>query len=343
MQLKVYLMFSLLLLSACSTMEPLNLGDSQIDLTWPSPPAEPRIKFLRTIHGPDDITPPHGKIRRYFDLLTGESNQGFLLDAPYAIGGDGEAVLYIADTTAGIVHKYDLKKREVHYLYMAGDEVLSSPVGVAVDSQKNLYVSDSLNGKVYKFDQKGKFLKELKLDKPFLRPAGIAVNSKDEKYLVDVLAHKLYLFDKNDHFQSEFPKHIEGQELNYPSNVAVDSKDNVYVTDSMNFTVKIYSSGGQLEGKIGEIGDSPGFFARPKGVAIDGEQHIYVVDSNLDDFQIFDRTGKLLLDVGKNGSKPGEFYLPSGIYIDKKNRIFVADTYNRRVQIFQYLKEGKKQ
>ena len=63
------------------------------------------------------------------------------------------------------------------YLYMAGDDPLIKYI--VVDSQKNLYVSDSLNGKVYKFNQKGKFLKELKLDKRFLRPAGIAANKRN--------------------------------------------------------------------------------------------------------------------------------------------------------------------
>jgi hypothetical protein len=30
--------------------------------------------------------------------------------------------------------------------------------------------------------------------------------------------------------------------------------------------------------------------------------------------------------------------LPAGIFIDGQDRIYVADSYNRRIQIFQYLK-----
>jgi sugar lactone lactonase YvrE len=337
---KAFITFSLFLLSACAAVEPLALRDPSLNLAWPYPPNEPRIQFLRTIIGPGDITPPHGKIRKYFDYLTGESDLSVDFELPFAVSGDGESVVYIADTGSGVVHRFDLNSRTVGYLYMAGEEALSSPVGLAVDSAKNLYVSDSLNGKVYKYDRKGKFLRELKPDKPFLRPAGIAVNSKDEKYVVDVLAHKLLVFDKDDHFRSYFPQ--QPQELSYPSNVAIDSRDEVYVTDSMNFTVKRFSKAGELQGRVGEIGDSPGSFARPKGIAVDGEDHLYVIDTTLDNFQIFNREGKLLLLVGKNGWRPGEFSLPSGIYIDKMNRIFIADTYNRRIQVFQYLKEGTK-
>jgi len=39
------------------------------------------------------------------------------------------------------------------------------------------------------------------------------------------------------------------------------------------------------------------------------------------------------------GRGSGEFYLPSGIFIDEKDRIYISDSYNRRIQIFQYLKE----
>jgi hypothetical protein len=57
--------------------------------------------------------------------------------------------------------------------------------------------------------------------------------------------------------------------------------------------------------------------------------------------QIFDATGTLLLDFGAEGRDPGQFWLPAGICIDAHNRIWIADTYNRRVQVFDYLPEGK--
>jgi hypothetical protein len=33
--------------------------------------------------------------------------------------------------------------------------------------------------------------------------------------------------------------------------------------------------------------------------------------------------------------------LPAGIFIDRRNRIWIADTYNKRVQVFDYIPEGK--
>jgi sugar lactone lactonase YvrE len=75
-------------------------------------------------------------------------------------------------------------------------------------------------------------------------------------------------------------------------------------------------------------------------VAIDSDQHIYTVDANFDNYQIFNSKGQLLLYVGKTGSKYGQFFMPNGIFIDHEDRIYVSDSYNRRVQIFQYVKEN---
>ena len=63
------------------------------------------------------------------------------------------------------------------------------------------------------------------------------------------------------------------------------------------------------------------------------------MDNQSEYLQIFEKSGQLLMALGQEGHGPGEFYLPSGITIDSRDRIWIADTYNRRVQVFQYLRE----
>jgi sugar lactone lactonase YvrE len=179
-------------------------------------------------------------------------------------------------------------------------------------------------------------------EKGFKRPAGIAITTSGEKFVVDVLDNKLHKFSKNDLYLGEFLKISEKEELNTPSYVAVDSIGNIYLTDAMNFAVKLYDKNGNFIRQIGEVGDVPGSFARPKGIALDSENNIYVVDANHDNIQIFNKDGQLLLYFGVNGAGPGQFYLPNGICIDRKDRIFIADTFNRRIQVFKFLKTGGK-
>jgi hypothetical protein len=54
--------------------------------------------------------------------------------------------------------------------------------------------------------------------------------------------------------------------------------------------------------------------------------------------QVFDREGRLLLALGEEGSGTGEFSLPTGIAIDDAGRIWVSDSGNRRLQVFEMVK-----
>lgn len=76
-------------------------------------------------------------------------------------------------------------------------------------------------------------------------------------------------------------------------------------------------------------------------MAVDSDGHVYVLDSRFENVQVFDHVGALLMAFGGEGDGPGEFALPSGITIDQGDRIWIADTYNRRVQVFQYLREDE--
>lgn len=340
---RILLIAAFFVLPACAFVKPLPLNDPTVNLAWPEPPDNPRIRFLRDIKGYRDVIPEQGKFGKAMTFLTGESGPRLDMMTPHGIAADEGPVIYIADTSARVVHRYDLVRREVSYIYKAGDESLFSPIGVAVDQQGNLYVTDSVNCRVYKFDRDGRFLRTLTAPVELQRPAGIAVSPDGKKYVVDVLARKLYVFAKDDACLGEFPKAGAEPKLNSPINVAVDRLGNVYVTDAMDFNIKVYDPDGSLKRTIGQIGDGPGSFARPKGVAVDSDLDIYVIDATFENFQIFDQEGRLLYYVGKYGDKPGEFSLPSGICIDRQDRIFVTDTYNRRIQIYQYLKEGVKQ
>ena len=56
--------------------------------------------------------------------------------------------------------------------------------------------------------------------------------------------------------------------------------------------------------------------------------------------QILDTRGSLLMAFGRTGAGDGEFYLPTSIHIDRDDNIYVADSFNRRIEVFHYLKDG---
>ena len=86
------------------------------------------------------------------------------------------------------------------------------------------------------------------------------------------------------------------------------------VNDTLNYRIKFFAAG-EFVTAIGEEGDGPGAFARPKGVAVDDRGHIYVVDSLFDNVQVFDPDGRILLVIGSAGNDAGQFWSPTGIDI----------------------------
>lgn len=325
---------------AAPRLDPAAWQDRRIDLIWPRAPEIPRIRLLRVVNGPEDvIVTEKGAVGRLFDFLLGDSNNYVGFYTPHCMAADGNGLVYIADPSLGLVHKYNLASHEVSYIVLAGSKYLRSPVGVVLDSDGNLYVTDSQLAAVFKFNHEGTFVGELDGKGKFMRPAGIALTSKGDKVIADIQANKVFLFGKDDTFKGELPGPDFPGAFNMPTYVAVDSADTIYVTDSMNFTVRVFDANGKFVRNIGQIGDTPGSFARPKGVAVDSDRNLYVLDAIFGNFQIFNSKGQLLLYVSQEGGLPGEMMLPSGIFIDRNDRIYIADTFNHRIQVFQYLKE----
>ena len=314
--------------------------DRRLEAVWPQAPEKARIKILQVIRGPKDVVEASsGVVRKVFDYITGTKEEFIEFYTPQCIAADGNGLIYVADPSIGIVHRYNLAAREVQYIFQAGAKKLGSPVGVALDGDSNLYITDAQHAAIFKYGPDGEFLRELDGKGNLRRPAGIVVKSNGDKLVADALANKVFIFGKDDVFKGELTGADFTESFNRPTYLAVDRLDNVYVTDTMNFTVRVFDAGGRYTRSQGEIGDVPGAFARPKGVALDSDRNLYVLDSIFGNFQIFDPKGRLLLYVGQEGTLPGEFMLPSGIFIDRNDRIYISDTFNHRIQIYQYLKE----
>ncbi len=331
-------------LGGCASvkMEDAAWHDSRLGLLWPAPPEKARIKLLKVIRGAQDVVDTSsGSIGKMFDFIVGTRDDYVDFFTPQCIAADGDGLIYIADPSVGLVHVYNLATKEVSYIFQAGDKKFVRPVGVALDGKRNLYVTDSQLGAVFKLRQDGSFIAELDGKGKLRSPAGIAVTSTGKKIVSDLQARKVFVFGDDDILLQEIPGSDFNGEMRMPVYVSVDRNDNIYVTDTMNFTLRMFDSSGRYLRSIGQVGDSPGSFARPKGVAVDSDLNIYVMDAILGNFQIFNQNGQLLLYVGQEGSLPGEMMLPSGIFIDKMDRIYVSDTFNHRLQIYQYLKEDK--
>ncbi|GBE06701.1 serine/threonine-protein kinase PknD [bacterium BMS3Abin10] len=310
-----------------------------VELYWPLPPDEPRIKWVGWIRGEQDVREETAG-EKFLKAVLGEESRFTRLKKPYGVHArDGR--IYVSDTLAGKVAVFDLAKKKFFYLGTSGAGVLSKPIGIATDAAGYIYVTDTNQDRAIVYEHNGTFSHALGEKDQFEQPGGIAVNDTLNRiYVVDIKRHHVQVFNRQGQYLFQFGKRgPEDGEFNFPINIFIDNEGKVYVSDSMNFRVQMFDADGNFLSKFGSLGDAPSQFARPKGVAVDSEGHIYVVDAAFNNVQIFDSEGQLLLFFGEMGTGPGGFWLPAGMFIDENDKIYVADQYNRRINIFQYMGE----
>ena len=313
------------------------------ELVWPQPPERARIKYLQSISSPRDLKLKQSSFfKRIVKKIIGISDADSTMVFPYGITTDGQGHIIVIDSRSRLIHVLDEQNKKYFSIRAPKGEVFVSPIGVAVDAADNIYVSDSYTGKILVFNRSGKFVTRLGPDEgQFDRPTGIAVDKQHGRlYVVETRKGEVEVLTLNGAELFKFGKRGAGQgEFNRPTQICIRD-DRVYVTDTLNARIQIFDLEGQFVSTVGKLGDAIGDLDKPKGVAVDSEQHIYVVGGLNDIVTIFDQQGNFLLSFGGSGSRRGEFFLPTAIHIDHNDNIYVSDPYNRRVQVFKYLRSG---
>lgn len=305
---------------------------------WPPPPDEARIQFVREFSTPKELGIRSGLLDAILSFSSGGSDDRLVKPMSVAASADGKTV-YVGDSGAECVHRYDLARGRHACLRNRGEGGLPAPVGLALASDGGVYVSDSHLGRILYAEPGATYLLELEMSRHLARPTGIALDEAHARlFVVDTGSHSIKAFSTAGELEYEFGRRGNSPgEFNFPTAIWLNGSGELLITDSLNFVIQKFDGRGNYLGMFGGPGDRPGWFARPKGVASDSEGNIYVMDGLFNAMQIFSRDGELLLALGNRGHGEGQFWLPVGIFIDGRDTIFVADSFNRRVQVFRYV------
>lgn len=326
-----------LLMSACTSVPQVELAVApNTNLVWPSAPAQARVAFVRSIQSPKDLAIKKSFLDRVVEFVFGDAREELI--RPMAVV-DVASVLYVGDSGAGGVHRFDPVSGSYKLIRAEGGARLPSPVGLAAGSSGSVYVADSALGAVFFIRPEAEYAVRLPLAGTLMQPTGIAFDPiAKELFVADTAIHQIKVFGANGELKRTIGSRGEKDgEFNFPTMLWLSEPDKLMVTDSLNFRTQTFSRRGQFTGKFGRLGNGLGDAPRQKGGAVDKFGHVYLVDSLLHAVQIFDQTGQLLLSIGGLGQAEGEFWLPTGVYVGPDNLIYVADTYNRRVQVFRYI------
>lgn len=324
----------MLLAVACTAPAPvMDSGQATaVAMAWPQPPEQARIRYLRSVSGPEDWGITRSLLRRLADALSGASAETFRRPAAVA---ERAGVLYVADPAAPALWILDAPRDRYERVTQVGPQLLRSPVALALGSDGAVFVADTALQAVFLLDRDGALVRSFAIQ-GLDRPAGLAWDATAQQlYVLDSLRNRIAVFSAEGKLLRYLGEAGNGDgQFNHPTHLALDPNGVLLVTDALNFRVQLIDRNGRFLGKFGKAGNGGGDFAAPKGVATDADGHCFVVDALFDAVQIFDRQGTLLLGFGEHGTGPGQFSLPSGIFISADDKVYVADAYNQRVQLF---------
>lgn len=165
------------------------------------------------------------------------------------------------------------------------------------------------------------------------KPRAIAIDEQQRLYLVDMTA-RIQVFDLDGNFLHgwQTPVHTNGR----PTGLSFDRQGRLLVADTHYYQVLIYTTDGELLGKIGGTrGEKLGEFGFVTDIAEDSRGNLYISEyGEFDRIQKVAPDGTFVLQIGGHGTEPGKFIRPQSVAVDDQDRLWVTDSGNHRLQVF---------
>ena len=286
---------------------------------------------------------------------------------PHDVDFDSKGNVYVSDRELNNIQKFSHNGSFINMWGSkgSGNGQFTVPYSIAVDPKDKIYVVDRENHRIQKFDSNGTFISIAEggngrgdADNQLDRPEDIAF-SPFGIFVTDTGNDRILKFNASFDLVTKCgTKGKDDGQFVHPHAIDVDSKGNVYVGELNRAGVQVFDSNGKFLRKWGSPGIKDGQFSIPQEhIAVDSEDRVYIVDGASNPrVQVFDSVGNFLGKIGTyckistakgctdpDGSGPlvigdGQLSKPEHVSIDINGDVYVVDRGNKRVQVFDLLK-----
>ncbi len=228
---------------------------------YPPLPERPRLQFLTSFAGAEDLGAPGPSGFEKFVL--GEAELQERITTPYGLALH-EGKLYVCDVGRRRVVVLDLTSRSFGYL--TDDRRLMNPVNIHIQDDGAKYVADPTAGAVFVFDSSDALQailgKELEIS-----PIDVVVRGS-HCYVTDFASNQVVVLDKatGREVGRIGEQGDEEQQFKLISDLAFGPDGHLYVTDKLKARVFEFDVSGDLKRTLGRLGDNIDELVRPKGV-----------------------------------------------------------------------------
>ena len=241
--------------------------------------------------------------------------------------------LYVTDTTNKWILSFDADFKYVSQFNAGG--ALEAPTSLVRNSRGQFFVTEPTKGSVLFVDIRQKSVRPIDFSAvpqaDLIYPGNMALDSTNNLYIVDKANQRILVFDAD----LRFDRQVLVKDGKGLSDVKVDSKGNIYTLDTIDGSIRVFDSQGNLLLTFGRKGKHKGEFDFPVSLAVHPRGLIYVVDQHKHKVLAFNKKGEFLLDFSQLGWREARLHYPSYIYVNKAGRIFIVDRGNRRISIFE--------
>jgi len=290
---------------------------------FPKPPSVPRLQFLKSFSGPDDIGFEGPGFLETFIL--GEPEEKDFVEKAYG-GAIYRGKLYICNVGLRRIAAIDPVNKTFEFLKL--DSRLVFPFNITIDAADGLkYITDPEGGAVFVYNEANQLVRILGMGLDII-PRDVCIYN-NAIYITDRKKSQVVVLDKTTgELLQTFGRKAEfagegdfaPDEFGIISDLDVDSQGNIYVTDLLRSQVIKFDPSGRFVRTYSGPGSTLVHLLRPKGIAIDRADRIWVADSGpAEAVKIYDQEGQFLMVFGLHGQEPGQMYMPVNVIIDYDN------------------------